>query len=1427
MKKKWCSVLILIVIGWPQQTKATNITVSDMPALQTALAGTVDTIYITADTYTITTAFTVNRAVTIIGLPSGGNEVIITMTGTDRHFTKTTVARLELNTLVLAGPGADYTSGSFVLNGNTTYGGGVSSTVTGNMVIKNCKIGGCSFTGNGGAVSSSNASGTVELDSCNITTNAALNHGGGIYTAGSLLLNNDTVSNNKAGYNIATAVYAGSFNGGAIYANNTLTLKGIIIIQHDTASNFGGGMYKGSGVITTAELISLIITQNSAIASGGGLYNTSASSITNTVISYNSARTGGGIYNNAAFAISNSVVGNNTAENTGGGIHTTTALTLTAVRVDSNTVNTSNGGGIFSGLSNITITISNSIVNSNTAWNCGGGIYSSGPLVLTNDTISGNKACYNAVADTFRVPGATSSVGSGGGVFANHNLTLAGYIVMERDTAVVKGGGIYKGATGSLTADPDFPSDPGDGPDTLFATAALDTLVMNYCVTTGESIKKNGDPNESHGGAIFAGTNALIKKGRFFRNSSGDSGGCIYTTGANANITLEDVVAIENKSGFNPFTRRYYADCSGAVACTSEKIILSGNLLFQKDSAANVAGALCAYGSSSSITAVNLNSLYITQCASLYVTDTFGLFIAQFRGQGGAICANQDIILSAVDTIRILDNTSYTHGGAIYSVNKGIAVSRANISGNTARYHGGALYAPNGSVFIDSCRLSRNRAGFDPFLQIDSGAYNGGAVYASKDLRMRGGIVLDSNSANNNGGAIAKVVGGKFNISEVTILRLRGNKTIAGPGGKGNGGAIYIEDSLILDSSINLEITNNHAAANGGAIYSKDKYLRLNGITLGNNSADSSGGAIWSGGVLELIKVGLDSNSAGLNGGAVYNPAGKLSISGSTFFKNAATNGGAVYSNVGSSADTNRIYNTTFSQNSAISNGGAFYGSGTSAPVRITFTTFNGNTAGDGNSHAIFLTAAANKQLRGNIIYGNGSGGTEINQTAFSNASYNIVRDATLAGGAGNTNIAAGNAANIFENIVTGDIADIANNGGLTQTIAIKKNGYAHNHVPLDSTTAWQARIITTDQRDSLRPAGCKADAGAYELQVADDAANYTLVNDSICGGSFVNADTLITSSQFIVDTIYFSNSAYTDTLTMPVQVNTIKNIYVKFITTSNCELMDTLTVAPFPVVDSITGDNTVAVNYTLPLQTNTAGGIWASSDPAIATVDQLGVVTGVSVGQVEITYMLTQDTCTSFTAKIITVIRFPLPLTLISFSGYRQNGNDHLRWTTVQEFNISHFEIEFSADGRTFVKTGEVTAAGNNTIQQHHAFTNNNVNGTAYYRLKLVDINGKFTYSIIIRIHFNDQTIFSATITPNPASSVMNLVIEGVKEREILSLEIMNTTGMLVYKEQVTASGTSMVKMIPRPAVSAGLYFYRITRLSNREIFSERLVLQ
>ncbi len=75
------------------------------------------------------------------------------------------------------------------------------------------------------------------------------------------------------------------------------------------------------------------------------------------------------------------------------------------------------------------------------------------------------------------------------------------------------------------------------------------------------------------------------------------------------------------------------------------------------------------------------------------------------------------------------------------------------------------------------------------------------------------------------------------------------------------------------------------------------------------------------------------------------------------------------------------------------------------------------------------------------------------------------------------------------------------------------------------------------------------------------------------------------------------------------------------------------------PVVADITGTTNFAVGATSTLSSTTTGGVWSSSNTAVATVNASGVVTGVSIGSATITYTVTTSGCSSSKSAAVTIV--------------------------------------------------------------------------------------------------------------------------------------------------------------------------------------------
>jgi len=175
-----------------------------------------------------------------------------------------------------------------------------------------------------------------------------------------------------------------------------------------------------------------------------------------------------------------------------------------------------------------------------------------------------------------------------------------------------------------------------------------------------------------------------------------------------------------------------------------------------------------------------------------------------------------------------------------------------------------------------------------------------------------------------------------------------------------------------------------------------------------------------------------------------------------------------------------------------------------------------------------------------------------------------------------------------------------------------------------------------------------------------------------------------------------------------------------------------------------------------------------------------------------------------------------PLPIALLSFSGYKDGAINQLRWTTGTEQNNAGFEVQRSPDGVSYSPIGFVNSlanGGNSSNQLNYTFADNNVSGSKqFYRLRQVDISGRSKLSNIILIRSDKPAVLTINgMFPNPATTMLNLMV-GSPARDKISVVITDISGKTVMQQSLIvetgnntlpvnistlAGGTYIVKMI------------------------------
>jgi Secretion system C-terminal sorting domain len=169
------------------------------------------------------------------------------------------------------------------------------------------------------------------------------------------------------------------------------------------------------------------------------------------------------------------------------------------------------------------------------------------------------------------------------------------------------------------------------------------------------------------------------------------------------------------------------------------------------------------------------------------------------------------------------------------------------------------------------------------------------------------------------------------------------------------------------------------------------------------------------------------------------------------------------------------------------------------------------------------------------------------------------------------------------------------------------------------------------------------------------------------------------------------------------------------------------------------------------------------------------------------------------------------LPVQLVQFLATKNDdGSVKISWATSQEENSNYYDVERSTDQSTWTSIGTVKAKGFSSTTTNYFLTDKSpVNGTGYYRLKMVDLDGKFTYSKAIPIT-TDQTSTALVIYSNPFSDQIRLKINVSRPQNLL-LTVTDILGKTYIAQSYQAqSGDNYVNLQPS-ASSSGMYILRI----------------
>ncbi|HWB25209.1 MAG TPA: C25 family cysteine peptidase [Chitinophagaceae bacterium] len=149
-------------------------------------------------------------------------------------------------------------------------------------------------------------------------------------------------------------------------------------------------------------------------------------------------------------------------------------------------------------------------------------------------------------------------------------------------------------------------------------------------------------------------------------------------------------------------------------------------------------------------------------------------------------------------------------------------------------------------------------------------------------------------------------------------------------------------------------------------------------------------------------------------------------------------------------------------------------------------------------------------------------------------------------------------------------------------------------------------------------------------------------------------------------------------------------------------------------------------------------------------------------------------------------------PSHLLAFTGQPSAKGVLLSWKATNEINFSYYGVEFGTDGRQFTQVG--TVAGFNgsitDIKDYNYLHGSPVIGKNYYRLKMVDKDGKYAYSNIIMVQFGANDIVK--VYPNPFTTSLKITVNS-NSGDRNTVKVLDVSGKVLMQQTFTGGSISL----------------------------------
>ncbi|MFM2358094.1 MAG: hypothetical protein RLY16_86 [Bacteroidota bacterium] len=185
---------------------------------------------------------------------------------------------------------------------------------------------------------------------------------------------------------------------------------------------------------------------------------------------------------------------------------------------------------------------------------------------------------------------------------------------------------------------------------------------------------------------------------------------------------------------------------------------------------------------------------------------------------------------------------------------------------------------------------------------------------------------------------------------------------------------------------------------------------------------------------------------------------------------------------------------------------------------------------------------------------------------------------------------------------------------------------------------------------------------------------------------------------------------------------------------------------------------------------------------------------------------------------KSLQPITAVLPVTITKIQAFKVQQQVKVEWNVENQINLSQYIIERSADGKNFQPMTTVSANNQRTATNYQTLDAKPFSGNNYYRLKMVDLDGSFKFSAIVKVN---ATSIEAPISiyPNPVVNHTMQINMPAQAAGKYQVQVYNLNGEKISSSVINhQGGVSVYPVSVNQSVPAGMYKVEISNQEGRQ---------